>query len=67
MWHMPYEGMQVGDEGEDAPGTPGERHAASEPEEGPGRTPHTAEGADTSERKMPLEEPGHTPGTAEGD
>ena len=66
MWHMPYERMQVGDESEDAPDTATPRHAPAEEDE-PGRTPHTAEGMERGERKMPLEEPGRTPGSAEGE
>lgn len=65
MKHMPYERMQVGDEAEESPETPKPMHAADEEE--PGHTPHTAEGDESSERRMPLEEPGRTPGSAEGE
>lgn len=67
MWHMPYERMQVGDEAEDGPETSTERQARPENEDEPGHTPHTSEGGEDNERRMPLEEPGRTPGSAEGD
>ncbi|HZI11820.1 MAG TPA: hypothetical protein VE153_15660 [Myxococcus sp.] len=63
MDHMPYESMEVGG---DEPGRGTKREAPSD--NGPGRTPKTAEGGGMDEeRRMPQGEPGKTPGSAEGE